>query len=88
MDCELKEKGRMETHRKYIDIQYIVKGSEIIRVLNKKYLKIEEDCTPEKDVIFYEASELSSEIKFVENNFNNLHKYFTTNYRQNYCIAV
>lgn len=69
MDCELKDFGRMETHKKYIDIQYLVKGSEIIRVINKQCLEVEEDCTPEKDVIFYKHNKGYSEVKFFENNF-------------------
>jgi hypothetical protein len=31
-DVQLKDMGRMETHKKYIDIQYIVRGSEIVSV--------------------------------------------------------
>jgi biofilm protein TabA len=69
MDVQLKDMGRMETHKKYIDIQYIVKGSEIVRLINKQYLEVEEDCTPKRDVIFYKPNKGSSEVKFFENNF-------------------
>jgi YhcH/YjgK/YiaL family protein len=64
MDCELKDKGRLETHKKYIDIQYIAVGEEVIAVANRDLLKVEENLLDEKDVIFYEDSNLKSNVKF------------------------
>lgn len=48
-----KEQGRMESHKKYADLQYILSGREIIYYDLTEELTIEEDETPEKDVIFY-----------------------------------
>ena len=55
-DCELHETGNMEAHNKYIDIQFLVKGREIIKVINRNCLEIKEDLTPGKDVIFYKET--------------------------------
>lgn len=47
---------RAETHRKYIDVQFIVEGEELMGycALNP-VLEIEEDCAEERDAIFYKA---------------------------------
>ena len=49
-----KEQGRMESHKKYADLQYILSGRERIYYDLTEELTVEEDGTPEKDVIFYE----------------------------------
>lgn len=46
--------GRWESHRVYIDVQVIVSGDEIMEVTEVSRLKIAEDLTPEKDVLFFE----------------------------------
>ena len=38
-DTKLKENGFWEAHRQYIDIQYIIKGAELIGYSNIDYLK-------------------------------------------------
>ena len=45
--------GRMEAHRKYADLQYIVDGEERIYVDFADELETEEDRTPKEDIIFY-----------------------------------
>lgn len=49
-----KEKGRMESHRIYTDLQYMMSGKEIIFYDLAEKLAIAEDKTPERDIIFYE----------------------------------
>jgi YhcH/YjgK/YiaL family protein len=55
--------GRLESHVKYIDIQVIVAGDEIIEVAEISTLNVTENLTPEKDVIFYEDSRVTSPLR-------------------------
>ena len=51
---EPKEKRRAESHRKYVDVQYIVKGTESIGYSPlQEGLEVLEDKLVEKDAIFY-----------------------------------
>ena len=45
---------RFESHRKYIDIQYVARGKEIVEYLPVQGLTVTEDQTPKADVIFYQ----------------------------------
>jgi YhcH/YjgK/YiaL family protein len=45
--------GKLESHIKYIDIQVLLAGEEIIEVTEIATLKVAENLTPAKDVIFY-----------------------------------
>lgn len=47
-----KEQGKWECHQKYIDIQYIAEGSELIGFRNIDKMKITTEYNPEKDVAF------------------------------------
>ena len=60
---EPKEKRRAEAHKKYVDVQYIVKGAEIIGYarLQNGY-EVLEDKLAEKDVIFYKKLADESDI--------------------------
>ena len=46
------EAGRFEAHRKYIDIQFMLEGSELIRVSDTSALEVTEAYSGEKDVCF------------------------------------
>jgi YhcH/YjgK/YiaL family protein len=48
------DKGRWEAHRKYIDIQYMVTGSEVMGYCPAKILQIAGQYNEEKDVLFFE----------------------------------
>ncbi|MFC2151936.1 YhcH/YjgK/YiaL family protein [Bacteroidota bacterium] len=48
------KEAKLEAHRRYIDIQYIHSGVELIGVATLKNQKIISD-DPEKDLIFYEG---------------------------------
>lgn len=44
---------RYEAHKKYIDIQYMVEGEELIYVTDIENLQISEHYSEEKDVMFF-----------------------------------
>lgn len=45
--------AKLETHRKYVDIQFLLSGEEIIEVYPKDGLVIAEPYNPERDAEFY-----------------------------------
>jgi len=47
-----REQGKWECHRKYIDIQYIAEGTEMIGFTNIGNMKVTTEYNPEKDVAF------------------------------------
>ncbi len=54
--------GRWESHLKYIDIQVVVEGQEFIGVTEISKLKLAEDLTPAKDLLFYAPHGLASSV--------------------------
>lgn len=56
MEYETKEKtlSKNEAHRKYIDVQYIINGSEKMIASGITGLEVIEEYDEDKDVIFYE----------------------------------
>lgn len=49
------EQGRLEAHRKYIDIQFVAKGEELLGFCVLDNLEIEEAYDEAKDCAFYKA---------------------------------
>jgi biofilm protein TabA len=47
---------RWECHKKYVDIQYVVSGSESIEYAPIHKLLVEDDKTPNSDVIFFKPA--------------------------------
>ncbi len=45
---------KFEAHRKYIDIQYIIDGSEIMELTSSEKLKVSEPYSADKDIEIYE----------------------------------
>ena len=45
---------RFETHKKYIDVQYVRQGKEVMNYKLKDQLVVTEDLSEQSDVIFYE----------------------------------
>jgi len=45
--------GRWESHKKYIDLQFIVSGEEIVWTTNKDALTLDEDKLKENDALYY-----------------------------------
>ncbi len=56
-----------ESHKKYIDIQYIFKGSEIMDVSNLNDLEILEDFDESRDFIKYKSKKSFSSLLIKEN---------------------
>lgn len=48
---QTKESGLFEAHRKYIDIHYLLEGSEIIEITDVKKLKITKDYDDQADAL-------------------------------------
>ena len=46
---------RPEAHEKWIDIQWMLKGTEVIETADISKLKVTEAYNPEKDIVFYET---------------------------------
>ena len=47
--------GRWENHRKYIDVQYLASGSEVIGFVNEDYLDIDTEYNEENDIQFFKG---------------------------------
>lgn len=60
---------KLESHKKYIDIQYILKGTEVMYWSLIDNLKISEDLSKTSDVIFYEEDEDVTKLIVNENSF-------------------
>lgn len=63
------EDTNWESHEKYIDIQFIVEGQEIMGYTQVSNLEIKEDYRPEKDLIFYNPTNLGSNIKYMSGDY-------------------
>lgn len=49
-----RSEGRYESHRGYIDLQAVVAGRELMEVTDIARLRVAEDLTPARDLIFYQ----------------------------------
>jgi biofilm protein TabA len=54
--------GRFEDHRKYVDVQYMVSGEELVYWTPTRGLEANTEYNEERDVIFYDRAEKSSQI--------------------------
>lgn len=55
-ETEPKEHRRPESHEKYVDIQYICSGEEVMGLaMITEAGEIDEDCRNERDIVFYES---------------------------------
>jgi YhcH/YjgK/YiaL family protein len=60
---KLLSEGKLETHRKYIDIQFLLSGVEILGYAPLKGLAIAEEYNPEKDIAFFETPKEITKVK-------------------------
>lgn len=51
------EDRRFESHRKYIDLQYLIRGEELIGISSPDGLSLIEAYDPMKDIAFYETTD-------------------------------
>ncbi|MCI8596954.1 MAG: DUF386 domain-containing protein [Lachnospiraceae bacterium] len=56
------EEGDYETHKKYMDVQIIVKGTEILGWQEVSKLKVKVPYSEEKDICFYEGEGISLKV--------------------------
>ena len=61
--------GRFETHRRYADIQFVVKGREMIGSAPAGELEVETPYDPDKDVEFYTLPEAFSQLALSDGSF-------------------
>lgn len=50
-----REEVRYESHQKYIDIQYVIKGAEIMGITTREKVAVDEEYNEEKDIVFYKS---------------------------------
>jgi biofilm protein TabA len=58
VDCyetKSRDTAKLETHRKYVDIQVLLSGTETIEIFPKKALTVNQPYNPEKDAEFYQV---------------------------------
>lgn len=60
---------RLESHKKYIDIQYVQEGTEVMYWSLVDELKVTEDLSQISDVIFYEDDKNATELVVNEKSF-------------------
>jgi YhcH/YjgK/YiaL family protein len=60
-----RNEGRFEAHRRYIDLQAIIAGNELMEVVDVARLRVSEDLTPERDVLFYHDAPGASVLRVV-----------------------
>jgi len=58
-----------ETHEKYIDIQYVAQGREVIGISPLENLQIKDAYVPEKDVTMYQTPTHFEQINMFEGDF-------------------
>ncbi len=58
-----------ESHKKYIDIQYVLKGEEYIDICDEKILKVTNDRLDTDDIAFFENTEKFSRADLAEGIF-------------------
>ena len=55
-NTQIRSERRYEAHRKYIDIQYMIQGEEIITVAPVSNLKVIDSYNESRDIEFYEGN--------------------------------
>jgi len=73
------EQGKFEGHRKYIDIQYIISGIEIIEVMDISKAKANTEYNDVKDIEFYDNNEKTGNVVLESGEYailypNDIHK--------------
>ena len=60
---------RFESHKNYVDIQYVVEGKESIGIAAVSAMKVSEAYVPERDVEFYEEPEMAAEFVLTDGSY-------------------
>lgn len=64
-ETKLPENCRFEAHKKYIDIQMLLDGTEQLECISQNELKISEPYNEENDIIFFENSQNLPDASFI-----------------------
>lgn len=72
-DTKPSGKCRFETHRKYLDIQYMIEGTEVMGWAAREHLVVDEDYNEETDVEFYEHPTRSTNLEVHRGQFTFFH---------------
>lgn len=57
--------GFFESHRKYIDVQIVVEGEELIEVVEASRITVREPYAAERDLIMYQDAPTTSQLRIV-----------------------
>jgi YhcH/YjgK/YiaL family protein len=68
-NTKLAADGKFEGHKKYIDVQYVVSGTEAMKVVDDKNTVANSQDNAPNDCMFYQDSELSSVIIVEQGSF-------------------
>jgi YhcH/YjgK/YiaL family protein len=60
---------KFESHRTHLDLEYIVKGVELVQIAHPDILRVKEAYDPSKDVKYYHDAETYNQIKLNEGYF-------------------
>jgi beta-galactosidase beta subunit len=63
IDSKTISEGNLEAHRKYIDIQFLLSGVELLGYAPLKGLAIAEEYNPQKDIAFFHTPEEITTVK-------------------------
>lgn len=58
-ETKSREKAKLETHQRYVDIQVLLSGTECLEIFPKDELTVREPYDPDKDAEFYEVPDQS-----------------------------
>jgi YhcH/YjgK/YiaL family protein len=63
IDSKPISEGNLEAHRKYIDIQFLLSGEEILGYAPVKGLTVVEEYDPQKDIAFFNTPKEITKVK-------------------------
>ncbi len=61
--------GKLEAHRKYIDVQFVADGEELLGYAHLENLETQEPYNEEKDCVLYEVSENITNVTLMPGTF-------------------
>ena len=64
-----RQEGYYETHDRYIDIQYMAEGKELVYIADRNALSVKDEYDPNEDVSFYNDDDLQSRFVFKAGSF-------------------
>jgi biofilm protein TabA len=62
-ETKLRADGFFESHRKYIDVQTMLEGEELMEFADRARMKVRQPYNPDRDLIVYEDSTDSSQLR-------------------------